>query len=239
MSPISKVTRRYIREFLFRLTVFLLVGGVYLLRPDRLDFTAQNLSWPLLLLWGAVLVSMLSQLDANSGLTTGCLKQYPGRFDPVPNYDHQALAQAVRRQDRGAVRVAAVWLAVNLSFGLLYHRGLLQDSTLVLLCALAYLCDLVCVLFFCPFQFFLMGNRCCVNCRIFAWGSWMMAAPLMCVPHWYSWTLFGTGLLVLCVWEVRFRRYPERFWFGSNRNLQCASCKEQLCRYKWPRRRGG
>lgn len=239
MSPISKVTRRYIREFLFRLTVFLLVGGVYLLRPDRLDFTAQSLSWPLLLLWGAVLVSMLSQLDANSGLTTGCLKQYPGRFDPVPNYDPQALAQAVRRQDRGAARVAVVWLAVNLSFGLLYHRGLLQASALVLLCALAYLCDLVCVLFFCPFQFFLMGNRCCVNCRIFAWGSWMMAAPLMCVPHWYSWTLFGTGLLVLCVWEVRFRRYPERFWFGSNRNLQCASCKEQLCRYKWPRRRGG
>ena len=239
MSPISKVTRRYIREFLFRLTVFLLVGGVYLLRPDRLDFTAQSLSWPLLLLWGAVLVSMLSQLDANSGLTTGCLKQYPGRFDPVPNYDPQALAQAVHRQDRGAARVAVVWLAVNLSFGLLYHRGLLQASALVLLCALAYLCDLVCVLFFCPFQFFLMGNRCCVNCRIFAWGSWMMAAPLMCVPHWYSWTLFGTGLLVLCVWEVRFRRYPERFWFGSNRNLQCASCKEQLCRYKWPRRRGG
>ncbi|NBI11456.1 hypothetical protein D1641_15800 [Colidextribacter sp. OB.20] len=239
MSPISKVTRRYIREFLFRLTVFLLVGGAYFLCPDRLDFTARSLSWPLLLLWGAVLVSMLSQLDANSGLTTGCLKQYPGRFDPVPNYDPQALAQAVRRQDRGAARVAAVWLAVNLSFGLLYHRGLLQASTLVLLCALAYLCDLVCVLFFCPFQFFLMGNRCCVNCRIFAWGSWMMAAPLMCVPHWYSWTLFGTGLLVLCVWEVRFRRYPERFWFGSNRNLQCASCKEQLCRYKWPRRRGG
>ena len=100
---------------------------------------------------------------------------------------------------------------------------------------LAYLCDLVCVLFFCPFQTFLMGNRCCVNCRIFAWGSWMMAAPLMCVPHWYSWSLFGMGLAVLAVWERRYARYPERFWEGSNRLLQCAHCQEQLCRYKFPR----
>lgn len=237
MAHLSKVTRRYILDFLFRMAVFLVIGRVYLSRPEWLDFTARGLSWPLLLLWGTVLVSMLSQLSSRSGLTTGCLKQYPGRFDPVPDYDPGELARAVRWQDRGAARVAAVWLAVNLCFGLLYHRGMLSASTLVLLCALAYLCDLVCVLFFCPFQFFLMGNRCCVNCRIFAWGSWMMAAPLMCVPHWYSWSLFGAGALVLCVWEVRFRRYPERFWYGSNRNLQCSSCREQLCRYKWPRRR--
>lgn len=238
MSPISKVTRRYILDSLFRLAVFLFIGWTYLFHPGWLDFTAPSLSWPLVLLWAPVLFSMLSQLNSSSGLTTGCLKQYPNRFDPVPDYDPRELAQAVRRQNRGAVRVAAVWLAINLGFGLLYHWGLLGAPTLVLLCALAYLCDLVCVLFFCPFQFFLMHNRCCVNCRIFAWGSWMMAAPLMCVPHWYSWTLFGAGLLVLCVWEVRFHRYPERFWQGSNRNLQCAFCREQLCRYKWPRRRG-
>lgn len=236
MPALSKVTRRYLLAFLFRLTVFLLIGWIYLLRPGRLDFTV-GLSWPLGLLWGAVMVSMLSQLNANSGLTTGCLKQYPNRFDPAPGYDPQKLAQAVRRQNLGAAKVAAVWLAVNLCFGVLYHRGTLRIPTLVLLCALAYLCDLVCVLFFCPFQFFLMHNRCCVNCRIFAWGSWMMAAPVMCVPHWYSWSLFGTGLLVLCVWEVRFHRYPERFWHGSNRSLQCAFCREQLCRYKWPRTR--
>lgn len=231
----SQITRRYLRNFLFRLTVFVLIAGVYILRPALLDFTAA-LSLPLILLWLAVLLSMLSQLSDKTGLTTGCMKQYPSRFDPVPDYAPQALAQAVREQNRGALKTAIVWLAVNLSFGLLYHRGILSAPTLVLLCALAYLCDLVCVLFFCPFQFFLMHNRCCVNCRIFAWGSWMMAAPLMCVPHWYAWTLFAAGLLVLCVWEARYRRYPERFWRGSNRNLQCAVCKEQLCRYKWPRK---
>ena len=237
MSTLSVVTRRYLREFTLRLAVFLLVGAVWLLDRSRLDFTGpfSLARWPLYLLWAGVLSSMVAQLDPNSSLTAGCMKQYPGRFDPVPGYDPEALRRAVKEQNRGARRVAVTWLTVNLIFGALYHLGLLRASDLVLLCALAYLCDLVCVLFFCPFQTFLMKNRCCVNCRIFAWGSWMMAAPLMCVPHWFSWSLFGTGLVVLLIWERRYRLYPERFWAGSNRLLQCARCQEQLCRYKVPR----
>lgn len=133
------------------------------------------------------------------------------------------------------VPLVLLWLAGNLVFGILYWRRTIGVAELVLLCAFYYLSDLICVLFFCPFQTFLMGNRCCVNCRIFAWGSWMMATPMAFVPHWFSWSLVGLGLVVLVVWEVRFRRYPERFWFGSNKLLQCAHCQEQLCRYKFPR----
>ncbi|OUQ77073.1 hypothetical protein [Flavonifractor sp. An100] len=235
-ASLTPVTRRYLRDFAFRLMVFLCIGALYLTAPSLLDFTrAGRPSLPLLLLWAVVLLSMVAQLSPKSGLTTGCLKQYPTRYAPAPSYSPQQLRQAVHQQNRGARRVAAVWLVINLCFGALYHRGILRIPHLVLLCALCYLCDLVCVLFFCPFQTFLMGNRCCVNCRIFAWGSWMMAAPLMCVPHWYAQSLFWTGVVVLVCWEVRYRRHPERFWSGSNRNLQCAHCKEQLCRYKFPR----
>lgn len=118
MSRISKVTRRYILDFLFRLTVFLIIGRVYLTHPDWLDFTAGGLSWPLILLWVTVLASMLAQLNANSGLTTGCLKQYPSRYAPVPEFDRQKLREAVRGQNRGAAKVAAVWLAVNFCLGI-------------------------------------------------------------------------------------------------------------------------
>ena len=234
MSKPTPMTGRYLREFFLRLGIFLAVGAFYLLSPERLDFTAR-LSLPLLVLWAGVLWSMVSQLSPKSGLTTGCLKQYPASYDPVPQFSQEELRRAVRTQDLGALKVAVVWLVINLSFGALYHRRLLTIPQLVLLCALCYLCDLVCVLFFCPFQTFLMHNRCCVNCRIFAWGSWMMAAPLMCVPHWYAQSLFWMGVVVLVCWEVRYRRHPERFWRGSNRNLQCAHCKEQLCRYQFPR----
>ena len=237
ITSVSPVTKRYVREFFLRLAVFVLVLLTRVLAPGRLTFTApfQWSRWPLAVLWITVFASMVAQLDPHSRLTAGCMKQYPARFDPVPGYDPAALQLAVQRQNRGAARVAAVWLAVSLIIGALYHRRVLSAADLVVLCALAYLCDLVCVLFFCPFQTFLMGNRCCVSCRIFAWGSWMMAAPLMCVPHWYSCSLFGMGLAVLAVWERRYARHPERFWEGSNRLLQCARCQEQLCRYKFPR----
>ena len=226
------IFRRYQVKLLFRLGIFLLIFALRLLRPELLDFRRAGVISPTGLLWLCVLASMLAQLSPRSHLTAGCMKQFPSRFDPVPGYDAGALREAVRRQNRGALRVFLVWMAVNLAFGACFHRNLLGIADLVLLCALCYLCDLVCVLFFCPFQFFLMGNRCCVNCRIFAWGSWMMAAPLMLVPHVYAQSLFWTGVLVLAVWELRFRRHPERFWSGSNRTLQCSRCRERLCRYK-------
>lgn len=174
----TKLTVRYLRSVTFQLAVFLFVAALFLWAPDWLDFTAgKPLTVPLVLLWLAVACSMLAQLNPKSALTAGCMKQYPNRFDPVANYSRQSLKEAVRQQNRGAVKVAAVWLAGNLVFGILYWRRTIGVAELVLLCALYYLCDLICVLFFCPFQTFLMGNRCCVNCRIFAWGSWMMATP--------------------------------------------------------------
>lgn len=232
----TALTRKYLWAAAFRLAVFLLAALLYALDRDTLDFTASFFpSLPLWVLWAAVFLSMAAQLNPKSGLTAGCMKQFPNRFDPVAGYSRQSLKEAVWEQNRGAIKVAAVWLAVNLLFGLLYWRRTIEAAELVLLCAFYYLCDLICVLFFCPFQTFLMGNRCCVNCRIFAWGSWMMAAPMLFVVHWFSWSLAGMGLVVLIVWETRFHRHPERFWFGSNRLLQCSHCREQLCRYKIPR----
>lgn len=236
MSAPTPVTRRYLHNFIFRLTVFLFILITYLTRRPHLDFTVHTPRfWLLNLLWVVMLLSMLMQLDPNSRLTTGCLKQFPSRFDTVENFDAQALKQTVRTQNIGALKVAALWLSVNLGIGLLYLKKILGVPELVLLSSFYYLCDLICVLFFCPFQTFLMKNRCCVNCRIFAWGSWMMAVPLLFVRHFYAQTLVLASVLVLVVWEYRFFRYPQRFWFGSNRHLQCAHCKEQLCRYKYPR----
>ena len=178
---------------------------------------------------------MLAQLNPKSGLTTGCMKQYVSGFEPADSYDPAALKRTVRAQNIGALKVAAVWLCAHGIVGILYAKRVLSAAELVLLCAFYYLADLICVLFFCPFQTFLMKNRCCVNCRIFAWGGWMMATPLVFIPHPFARSLVGASVLVLLVWEYRFRKYPQRFWFGSNRLLQCAHCKEQLCRYKLPR----
>lgn len=235
----TKLTRRYLLDFTWRAAVFLMIFGIYLYDKNLLHFETQSkLFWPLSLLWVAVLVSMLAQLSPKSRLTTGCMKQYVTGYRPAPNYDREGLKTAVKQQNVGAAKVAALWLAVHGAIGYLYMKKAVTVAELVLLCAFYYLCDLTCVLFFCPFQTFLMKNRCCVNCRIFAWGSWMMAVPLVFVPHLYARSLVAASVLVLLVWEFRFRKYPQRFWFGSNCLLRCGECKEKLCRYKVPRSPG-
>jgi len=236
LPPITPLTRHYLWTAAFRLSVFLLILGIYFYNRTLLDFTVGGpLFWPLTLLWLVMLVAMLSQLNPRSRLTTGCHKQHISSFDAVPGFDPDTLKKTVRTQNIGAAKVALVWITVHGAVGWLHDQGILSVPELLLLSAFYYLCDLICVLFFCPFQTFLMKNRCCVNCRIFAWGSWMMATPLVFVAHIYSLSLVAASLLVLIVWEYRFAKYPERFWFGSNRHLQCGHCKEQLCRYKFPR----
>ena len=114
LPPSTPMTKKYMRSFWLRLIVFLFVVVAYVMKSSELDFTTHDqFVSELSLLWLAMLVSMLSQLNPNSALTTGCHKQHSTHFEPVPDYDPQQLAQALRREQRGAMRVAAVWLAIR------------------------------------------------------------------------------------------------------------------------------
>jgi hypothetical protein len=36
---------------------------------------------------------------------------------------------------------------------------------------------------------------------------------------------------VLLIWEITYRRHPERFSDYTNERLQCKNCTERLCRH--------
>ena len=56
---------------------------------------------------------------------------------------------------------AAAWFALNGAIGGLFFAGVIDRDILVLI-SLAYgVCDMVCILFFCPFQTWILKNRCC------------------------------------------------------------------------------
>ena len=125
------MARRYLRDFIFRAAVFLMILGIYLYDKSLLDITRREQTfWPLNLLWIAVLVSMLAQLNPKSGLTTGCMKQHISGFLPAEHFDREKLAQTVRAQNKGAVKVAVVWLLVNGLFGVLYLRKIFSAAEL-------------------------------------------------------------------------------------------------------------
>jgi hypothetical protein len=122
--------------------------------------------------------------------------------------------------------------AFNGVIGGLYHAHVI-DAGILFLVGLAYgVCDMICILFFCPFQTWFMKNRCCATCRIYNWDFAMMFTPCLFLPMGYTWSLLGLALIILARWELTLRLYPERFFEQSNACVSCKHCKERLCRYK-------
>ena len=107
-------------------------------------------------------------------------------------------------------------------------KGWISKGIMLIIAIFFYVCDLICVLIWCPFRL-IMKNRCCTTCRIFNWDHFMMFSPLIFVGGFYCWSLFGLSLLALIVWEVCVLMYPERFWEVSNLALRCSECSDKLC----------
>ncbi len=219
--------RSYLLRFAFRALTLLCVAAAYMTRREALDFTKNP---PLLnLLWLALTASFVMQLSPRARVSRGCLKQHARWFLPTAVGGDRA---RTARLDRDAARVALAWIALNLPFLALYLRGIIGVPTLVLLTAFYYVCDLICVLFYCPFQTLLMKNKCCVTCRIFAWGTIMIATPLSFVPHPWSWSVTALALVCVIRWEAAFRRHPERFAEETNAFLSCNNCTDRMCAIK-------
>ena len=118
--------------------------------------------------------------------------------------------------------------ALIAGIGLLHAANLIGDIGLFMITLFFYVCDLICVLIWCPFRL-MMKNRCCTTCRIFNWDHLMMFSPMIFIPSFYAWSLFGMSLVVFLIWEVCILVHPERFWDKTNAALQCANCTDKLC----------
>ncbi len=156
----------------------------------------------------------------------GCQKQFARNYRPTGETKPRLVSPW-----RTAL-VAVVWLGLNGIIGLLYFLGVLDTGILVLISLFYGVCDMICILFFCPFQTWMLKNRCCGDCRIYNWDFAMMFTPFLFVKHWYTWSLLGLSLILLLRWEITYRVRPERFSETTNAALSCAMCEEKLCHHK-------
>ncbi|MCR4671794.1 MAG: hypothetical protein K5637_00980 [Lachnospiraceae bacterium] len=187
---------------------------------------------PIHLLWVVFMVLMVTHIFPNNRISMAVRKAEGSEYVPVKNYSEFELLKRVQRMNLGAWKVMLVWLLFNAIFGVLYLSGIIHEGDLMMLTVFYFLSDTICIVLFCPFQSFLMKNKCCVNCRIFDWGHFMMFTPMIFIRNFFSWSLFFTSMVVLIHWEIIYARHPERFWEGSNRRIQCVNCKDKMCRLK-------
>ena len=231
MEQLTKMLKSYLVRFTFRALVLLSVFYTYLTNRSALDFTKNTKLWhPINLLWLLFLVSFAMQLSPKSRVSRGCLKQFPSYFNKIEAVvDNFRFRAKLTRLDLGATRVGIVWAVLNLGIAACYFRSLIGVPTMVLIATVYYVCDIVCIVFYCPFQRLFMKNKCCVTCRIFAWGTIMIATPYLFIPHFYSWSLAALALVCTALWEFTYYHYPERFLEETNAFLACENCTDRLC----------
>jgi hypothetical protein len=160
----------------------------------------------------------------------GCQKQFKKNYIPSgKEFEHVPNPGAPKHP---TLVVLLSWVLLNGAIFALFFAGIIDEGILVLI-ALAYsICDMICILFFCPFQEWMMKNKCCGSCRIYNWDFAMMFTPFIVVKSFYTWSLLGLALLLVFAWEVFYRKFPERFYENTNLALACKNCPEKLCHHK-------
>ena len=232
----TPMLKQYMGKLGIRVLIFAAVLILYLWDREGLyRMVSEPMGWGISLLhvlWLIFMVMMIRHLFPSGRPTMALLKSKEQPYEEAPGYSELEMRRFVQDQNVKAWWVMLTWLSANAVFGVLYLFHIMDEVDLLMLTVFYFLMDYVCILFFCPFQTFLMKNKCCVNCRIYDWGHFMMFMPMLFIRNFFSWSLFFTSCVVLIHWEILYAKHPERFWSGSNRSLQCAHCQDKTCQIK-------
>ncbi len=231
---ISKTRKIYFARLFGRCIV--LGIGIFLLLYRKEEFAVaegmqffNNFSL-LHILWGIWMVDMILQLiPVKAHISIGSQKIFSGLFRPIrEKINYKNLKQYIKDTTAAAYKVMIIWIALTVLLSGLHLANIIDTGVMILISIFFYVCDLICVLIWCPFRL-IMKNKCCTTCRIFNWDHLMMFLPIVAVNSFYSWSLVIFAFVIWLVWEVCVFTYPERFWENSNMALRCSECTDKLC----------
>lgn len=229
-DKISRISALHYTKLVLRSVLFILATLVYIMVGNdvfaHLTKDFEQGAWLLIIIWIIYALEMFFRFFPSRIESMGCQKQFKQNYQPTNN-DKITLMSWKR-----TLLVVVSWFVLNGLIGLLYYLKIIDGGILVLISLFYGVCDMICILFFCPFQTWMMKNRCCGVCRIYNWDFAMMFTPYIFIPHLYTWSLLGLSLILLLRWELTYHLHPERFSEDSNASLKCANCKEKLCLHK-------
>ncbi len=230
----SKTRTIYFARLAGRIVILLLSVLLYIYDRREFDVLLGNGFFErfsvLHILWGIWVVDMICQLiPVKAHISIGSQKLFLSLFRPIKEkINKENLKKYIVDTTKSAYWVMILWIALNGVIAYLHLSGIIDAALVLLISVLFYVCDLICVLIWCPFRL-IMKNKCCTTCRIFNWDHLMMFSPLVTVWGFYSLTLVGLSLAIWIVWEICVFTYPERFWENSNMALKCSECTDKLC----------
>ena len=233
---LSYLRKIYMGRFILRCLTFLAVSLFLVVAPEQFAPLQAGMFFDKLTLlhalWVVWVFDMLVQVvpSTKAVIALGSQKSFSVHFrkafSPVSLHNlHSKMVEAAKR----AYIVFAIWACLTVTLGWLHAKNILGDLAMLWISTFFYVCDLICVLFWCPFRHFIMKNRCCTTCRIFNWDHLMMFSPLIFVEGFFAKSLVFLAVIVFLVWEWTAFRHPERFCEDTNQALKCAECTDLLC----------
>lgn len=219
----------YVR-LLLRSAIFIVLLVLYILNRTRggedIEQVIEGSPAILVAIWLVFVVEMALRFFPSKLESPGCQKQFSR------NYVKTGKTDIIIEDNNAVFIVALIWISFNLIFGALHTIGIFDDGIMILLCSAYSVCDMICILFFCPFQTWFFKNKCCSTCRIYNWDYAMIFTPLFFVYKPYTWSLLALSIALLARWEITFFRHPERFSENTNGYMGCRNCSERLCLHK-------
>ena len=230
----SATRKRYVVRLIARCLIFVLCALMCVFRREYLtvldglnffrSFTPLHLLW---IIWAADM--FLQIIPIKNKVPLGSQKLFVNRFRPIrEKINYEALRSYIVSTTKAAYKVFLIWCLLIGAIGVLYYFDVIHKDGLLMISVLFYVCDLICVLIWCPFRL-IMKNRCCTTCRIFNWDHLMMFSPLIFAGGFYASSLVLMAFAAWLVWELCVMMYPERFWDHSNAALKCSACTDKLC----------
>jgi len=229
---ISLISNIHYIKLGFRSLLFLAAVATYI--ADKLWNTGGFLdigsrhSYVFLIIWTIFVIEIALRFFPSSLESMGCQKQFARNFKKRET----PLSDVIVHKPYSEIAMAGITLLAAAIVGVLYYTKVIDSEIVFIICLLFSVVDMVCILFFCPFQEWVMKNRCCVTCPIYNWDYPMMFLPLIFLRNFYTWSLLALSLLLVIKWEVIKKKYPERFMEQHNCSLSCENCKEKLCHHK-------
>ena len=182
------------------------------------------------ILWIVYFIDIIQQIiPIKNKIALGSQKLFKNRYRPNNKLiSLQKVKDYVIKTTKSAYKVFIIWTLLILVIGVLYYLGIINKKVIFMISIFFYVCDLICVLIWCPFRL-IMKNKCCTTCRIFNWDHLMMFSPLIFIGGFYSLSLVVFSVLAWLVWEICVMLYPERFCEITNDALKCTECTDKLC----------
>lgn len=225
---ISKISALHYIKLTFRsvLLIAAMIDYILMRAIDHVNPENMAISPLQILVWLVFVVEMIFRFIPSGFESMGCQKVFKANYRP-------SNASKTKASDaRSTFLVVLSWTALNAFIGLMYKLKWIDAGILRLICLAYSVCDMICILFFCPFQEWFMKNKCCGTCRIYNWDYAMMFTPLIFVGGFWNWSLLVLSFGLLVKWEITYRLHPEWFSERTNLSLSCANCREKLCKHK-------